>query len=99
MGTWLERARAEISKATVVGAVNTPAQKSNGTIGSTPSPLFLEIWTESGLIFPKRLVRVLPLQPTEIPNMALGGGASMVSRRRQLSALNCARLRSPSLIA
>jgi hypothetical protein len=53
MASWLERARAEISKAPGRGAVNTAVQKSIGTIGSTPSPHFLKIETESGLIFPR----------------------------------------------
>ena len=53
MGTWLERARAEISKVPDQGDYNTAIRKSIGTIGSTPSPLLFKLERESGLIFPE----------------------------------------------
>jgi hypothetical protein len=53
MGTWLERARTEISKVPGRGAVNSAVQKSIGTNGSTPSPLFFKFERESGPIFPE----------------------------------------------
>lgn len=93
MGTWLERARAEISKDPNQGDGNTAVRKSNGTIGSTPSPHFLKIQAESGLIFPKTATRGTAVTADRNPD---GGSASTVSRRRRLSALSCARLRSPS---
>ena len=52
MGTWLERARAEISKAPDQSDSTTAVRKSNGTIGSTTPPHFLKIRAKSGLILP-----------------------------------------------
>ena len=52
MGTWLERARTEISKVPGRGAVNSAVQKSIGTNGSTPSPLFFK-FEKRGKIRPR----------------------------------------------